>query len=391
MTPIGRGQRQLIIGDRKTGKTAVCVDTIINQKDAWATGDPEQQVRCIYVAIGQKGSTIAGIKTALVEAGAMDYTTIVAAPASDSAGFKWLAPYAGSAIGQHWMYQGKHVLIVFDDLTKQAEAYRTISLLLRRPPGREAYPGDVFYLHSRLLERCAKLSDELGAGSMTGLPIIETKANDVSAYIPTNVISITDGQCFLESDLFNQGVRPAVNVGISVSRVGGSAQVKGMKKVSGSLRLDLAQYRELEAFSAFASDLDAASKAQLDRGARLVELLKQGQYAPVPVEEQIVVIYLGSEGYMDSVPVGDVRRFEKELLEHLRRSDDDVLGEVRSTKVLDDDNIERLVRQVNDFKSQFTASDGSSVVVNEAEAETMDPDEVGQEQVSVTKPRPAGK
>ena len=389
MTPIGRGQRQLIIGDRKTGKTAVCVDTIINQKDAWATGDPEQQVRCIYVAIGQKGSTIAGIKTALVEAGAMDYTTIVAAPASDSAGFKWLAPYTGSAIGQHWMYQGKHVLIVFDDLTKQAEAYRTISLLLRRPPGREAYPGDVFYLHSRLLERCAKLSDELGAGSMTGLPIIETKANDVSAYIPTNVISITDGQCFLESDLFNQGVRPAVNVGISVSRVGGSAQVKGMKKVSGSLRLDLAQYRELEAFSAFASDLDAASKAQLDRGARLVELLKQGQYAPVPVEEQIVVIYLGSEGYMDSVPVGDVRRFEKELLEHLRRSDDDVLGEVRSTKVLSDDNIERLVKIVKDFTSRFTASDGSSVVVNEAEAETMDADEVGQEQVSVTKARPS--
>ena len=391
MTPIGRGQRQLIIGDRKTGKTAVCVDTIINQKDAWATGDPEQQVRCIYVAVGQKGSTIAGIKAVLVEAGAMEYTTIVAAPASDSAGFKWLAPYAGSAIGQHWMYEGKHVLIVFDDLTKQAEAYRTISLLLRRPPGREAYPGDVFYLHSRLLERCAKLSDDLGGGSMTGLPIIETKANDVSAYIPTNVISITDGQCFLESDLFNQGVRPAVNVGISVSRVGGSAQVKGMKKVSGSLRLDLAQYRELEAFSAFASDLDAASKAQLDRGARLVELLKQGQYAPVPVEEQIVVIYLGSEGYMDSVPVGDVRRFEKELLEHLRRSDDDVLGEVRSTKVLSDDNIERLVRQVNGFKSDFTASDGSSVVVNEAEAETMDASELGQEQVSVTKPRPSGK
>ena len=391
MTPIGRGQRQLIIGDRKTGKTAVCVDTIINQKDAWATGDPEQQVRCIYVAVGQKGSTIAGIKAVLVEAGAMEYTTIVAAPASDSAGFKWLAPYAGSAIGQHWMYEGKHVLIVFDDLTKQAEAYRTISLLLRRPPGREAYPGDVFYLHSRLLERCAKLSDDLGGGSMTGLPIIETKANDVSAYIPTNVISITDGQCFLESDLFNQGVRPAVNVGISVSRVGGSAQVKGMKKVSGSLRLDLAQYRELEAFSAFASDLDAASKAQLDRGARLVELLKQGQYAPVPVEEQIVVIYLGSEGYMDSVPVGDVRRFEKELLEHLRRSDDDVLGEVRSTKVLSDDNIERLVRQVNRFKSDFTASDGSSVVVNEAEAQTMDASELGQEQVSVTKPRPSGK
>jgi F-type H+-transporting ATPase subunit alpha len=390
MTPIGRGQRQLIIGDRKTGKTAVCVDTIINQKDAWATGDPEQQVRCIYVAIGQKGSTIAGVRTALEEAGAMEYTTIVAAPASDSAGFKWLAPYAGSAIGQHWMYQGKHVLIVFDDLTKQAEAYRTISLLLRRPPGREAYPGDVFYLHSRLLERCAKLSDELGAGSMTGLPIIETKANDVSAYIPTNVISITDGQCFLESDLFNQGVRPAINVGISVSRVGGSAQVKGMKKVSGSLRLDLSQYRELEAFSAFASDLDAASKAQLDRGSRLVELLKQGQYAPVPVQEQIVSIYLGGEGHLDSVPVADVRRFEKEFLEHLRRGRDDVLGEVRESKALTDDNIERLVRILNEFKSQFTASDGSSVVVNEAPAEAMDADEVSHESVKVTKHRPAG-
>ncbi len=391
MTPIGRGQRQLIIGDRKTGKTAVCVDTIINQKQAWATGDPEQQVRCIYVAIGQKGSTIAGVRTSLEEAGAMEYTTIVAAPASDSAGFKWLAPYAGSAIGQHWMYQGRHVLIVFDDLTKQAEAYRTISLLLRRPPGREAYPGDVFYLHSRLLERCAKLSDELGAGSMTGLPIIETKANDVSAFIPTNVISITDGQCFLESDLFNQGVRPAINVGISVSRVGGSAQVKGMKKVSGSLRLDLAQYRELEAFSAFASDLDAASKAQLDRGARLVELLKQGQYAPVPVEEQIVTIYLGSQGFFDSVPVADVRRFEKEILEHLRRGDDDVLGEIRQSKVLSDENIERLERIVNEFKRGFETSDGSSVVPNEAEAEAMDAGDVDQEKVTVTKSRPAGK
>jgi len=394
MTPIGRGQRQLIIGDRKTGKTAVCIDTIINQKDAWATGDPAQQVRCIYVAVGQKASTIAAVRVALQDAGAMEYTTIVAAPASDSAGFKWLAPYTGSAIGQHWMYDGKHVLIVFDDLTKQAEAYRTISLLLRRPPGREAYPGDVFYLHSRLLERCAKLSDELGSGSMTGLPIIETKANDVSAYIPTNVISITDGQCFLESDLFNQGVRPAINVGISVSRVGGSAQVKGMKKVSGSLRLDLAQYRELEAFSAFASDLDAASKSQLDRGARLVELLKQGQYAPVPVQEQIVTIYLGSEGHLDSVPVADVRRFEKELLEHLRRGRDDVLGDVRESKTLTDENIERLVKIVNDFKAEFTASDGSSVVVNEAEAEAMDSDEVGHESVKVTKnrsgARPAG-
>src|SRR3712207_5305272 len=281
MTPIGRGQRQLIIGDRKTGKTAVCIDTIINQKKAWESGDPKQQVRCVYVAIGQKGSTIAGVKAALEEAGALEYTTIVAAPASDSAGFKWLAPYTGSAIGQHWMYQGKHVLIVFDDLTKQAEAYRAISLLLRRPPGREAYPGDVFYLHSRLLERCAKLSEELGGGSMTGLPLIETKANDVAAYIPTNVISITDGQCFLESDLFNSGVRPAINVGVSVSRVGGAAQIKAMKEVAGSLRLDLSQYRELEAFAAFGTEsLDAASKAQLERGARLVELLKQPQYTP---------------------------------------------------------------------------------------------------------------
>ena len=259
-TPIGRGQRQLIIGDRKTGKTAICVDTILNQRQNWESGDPKQQVRCVYVAIGQKGTTIASVHNALEEGGAMDYTTIVAAPASDSAGFKWLAPYTGSAIGQHWMYDGKHVLIVFDDLSKQAEAYRAISLLLRRPPGREAYPGDVFYLHSRLLERCAKLSDELGAGSMTGLPIIETKANDISAYIPTNVISITDGQCFLESDLFNQGVRPAINVGVSVSRVGGAAQIKAMKEVAGSLRLDLSQYRELEAFAAFASDLDENSR-----------------------------------------------------------------------------------------------------------------------------------
>ena len=321
MTPIGRGQRQLIIGDRKTGKTAVCIDTIINQRQNWETGDPKQQVRCIYVAIGQKGSTIAGIRASLEEAGALEYTTIVAAPASDPAGFKWLAPYTGSAIGQHWMYQGNHVLIVFDDLSKQAEAYRAISLLLRRPPGREAYPGDVFYLHSRLLERCAKLSDELGGGSMTGLPIIETKANDVSAYIPTNVISITDGQVFLESDLFNQGVRPAINVGISVSRVGGDAQIKAMKQVSGSLRLDLSQYRELEAFAAFGSDLDAASAAALGRGERLVELLKQSQYSPYPVEDEVVSIWLGTSGQLDSVPVGDVRRFEREFLDHLRRSE----------------------------------------------------------------------
>src|ERR687884_1087572 len=292
MTPIGRGQRQLIIGDRQTGKSAIALDTIINQKDNWASGDPKLQVRCIYVAIGQKGSTIAGVRGTLEANGALEYTTIVAAPASDPAGFKYLAPYTGSAIGQHWMYQGKHVLIVFDDLSKQAEAYRAISLLLRRPPGREAYPGDVFYLHSRLLERCAKLSDELGGGSLTGLPIIETRANDISAYIPTNVISITDGQCFFESDLFNQGVRPAINVGVSVSRVGGAAQIKAMRSVGGTLRLELSQYRELESFAAFgAENLDATSRRQLERGARLTELLKQGLHEPVPVEEQVVAIF----------------------------------------------------------------------------------------------------
>ncbi|QYN34665.1 F0F1 ATP synthase subunit alpha [Pseudonocardia sp. DSM 110487] len=389
MTPIGRGQRQLIIGDRKTGKTAVCVDTIINQKQNWATGDPKQQVRCIYVAIGQKGSTIAGIRQSLEDAGALDYTTIVAAPASDPAGYKWLAPYTGSALGQHWMYQGKHVLIVFDDLSKQAEAYRAISLLLRRPPGREAYPGDVFYLHSRLLERCAKLSDELGAGSMTGLPIIETKANDVSAYIPTNVISITDGQCFLESDLFNQGVRPAINVGISVSRVGGSAQVRAMRSVSGSLRLDLSQYRELEAFAAFGSDLDAASAAALGRGARLVELLKQAQYQPFPVEEQVVSIFLGTRGYLDSVPVADVRRFETDFLDHVRRNHDGIFGEIRDTGKLSDELADRIAEVVKGFKQEFTATDGSSVVPKEAAAEALDEDEVDRDTVKVNKPAPA--
>ncbi|MFD1149564.1 F0F1 ATP synthase subunit alpha [Saccharothrix hoggarensis] len=389
MTPIGRGQRQLIIGDRKTGKTAVCIDTIINQKKAWDSGDPQQQVRCVYVAIGQKGSTIAGVKAALEEAGALEYTTIVAAPASDSAGFKWLAPYTGSAIGQHWMYQGKHVLIIFDDLTKQAEAYRAISLLLRRPPGREAYPGDVFYLHSRLLERCAKLSDDMGGGSMTGLPIIETKANDVSAYIPTNVISITDGQCFLESDLFNAGVRPAVNVGISVSRVGGAAQIKAMKTVAGSLRLDLSQFRELEAFSAFASDLDAASRAQLERGARLVELLKQGQYSPVPVEEQVVSIYLGTNGYYDDVPVGDVRRFESEFLDHVRRSHDVILSDIRESKKLSEDTEKGIVDAVTAFKQQFSAT--GSTTVNDVPAAAMDADKVGQESVKVHRPAPAEK
>ena len=282
ITPIGRGQRELIIGDRQTGKTAIAIDAIINQRENWESGDPARQVKCIYVAVGQKGSTTAQVKQSLEDAGAMQYTTIVSSPASDPSGYKYIAPYTGSAIGQHWMYQGQSVLIVFDDLSKQAAAYRTISLLLRRPPGREAYPGDVFYLHSRLLERCAKLSKEMGNGSLTGLPIVETQANDISAYIPTNVISITDGQIFLETDLFNSGVRPAINVGRSVSRVGGDAQIKAMKTVAGGLKLALSQYRDLEAFASFASDLDAASRAQLDRGARLVELLKQPQYSPLP-------------------------------------------------------------------------------------------------------------
>jgi len=390
-TPIGRGQRQLIIGDRKTGKTAVCVDTILNQRENWETGDPKQQVRCVYVAIGQKGTTIASVKRALEEGGAMEYTTIVAAPASDPAGFKWLAPYTGPAIGQHWMYEGKHVLIVFDDLSKQADAYRAISLLLRRPPGREAFPGDVFYLHSRLLERCAKLSDELGGGSMTGLPIIETKANDISAFIPTNVISITDGQCFLESDLFNQGVRPAINVGVSVSRVGGAAQIKAMKEVAGSLRLDLSQYRELEAFAAFASDLDPTSKAQLERGARLVELLKQAQFSPMSVEDQVVAIFLGTKGHLDSVPVEDVQRFETEFLEHVSASHGDILKDIRETKKFPEEAEEKLVAVVNDFKKGFAATDGSSVVVKEAETEAMDPDDVEKESVKVRKPAPKKK
>ena len=390
MTPIGRGQRQLIIGDRKTGKTAVCVDTILNQRKNWESGDPASQVRCVYVAIGQKGTTIASVRRALEEGGAMDYTTIVAAPASDSAGFKWLAPYTGSAIAQHWMYNGKHVLIVFDDLTKQAEAYRAISLLLRRPPGREAYPGDVFYLHSRLLERCAKLSDELGGGSMTGLPIIETKANDISAYIPTNVISITDGQCFLETDLFNQGVRPAINVGVSVSRVGGAAQIKAMKEVAGSLRLDLSQYRELEAFAAFASDLDATSKAQLERGARLVELLKQPQYSPMPVEEQVVSMFLGTGGHLDSVPVEDVGRFETELLDHIRASEGEILSDIRESKKLSDETTDKLTEVIKQFKKGFAATGGASVVPDE-HVEALDEEKLGKEAVQVHKPAPKKK
>jgi F-type H+/Na+-transporting ATPase subunit alpha len=381
MIPIGRGQRQLIIGDRQTGKTAIAIDTIINQRANWESGDVNKQVRCIYVAIGQKGSTIAGIKGALEEAGAMEYTTIVAAPASDAAGFKYLAPYTGSAIGQHWMYAGKHVLIVFDDLSKQAEAYRAVSLLLRRPPGREAYPGDVFYLHSRLLERCAKLSDELGAGSMTGLPIIETKANDVSAYIPTNVISITDGQIFLQSDLFNANQRPAVDVGISVSRVGGDAQVKSIKKVSGTLKLELAQYRALEAFALFASDLDAASRRQLARGARLTELLKQPQYSPYPVEDQVVSIWAGTNGKLDEVPVEDVLRFERELLDHLARNTQ-VLTTLRDTNVLDNATVETLEAEIDRFKLEFQTGEGKSLAsVGKEQFEAIAEEDVNQEKI----------
>ena len=386
MTPIGRGQRQLIIGDRQTGKTTVAIDTILNQKANWESGDPAQQVRCIYVAIGQKGSTIAAVRSVLDEAGAMAYTTIVAAPASDPAGFKYLAPYTGSAIGQHWMYAGKHVLIVFDDLSKQAEAYRAVSLLLRRPPGREAYPGDVFYLHSRLLERCAKLSDELGGGSMTGLPIIETKGDDISAYIPTNVISITDGQIFFATGLFNSGVRPAINVGTSVSRVGGNAQIKAMKDVAGRLRLDLAQYRELEAFSAFASDLDAASRAQLERGARMVELLKQPQYSPYSVQEQVISVWAGTTGGLDDVPTVDVRRFEREFLDYLGREHQDVLAGIVETKKLSDEAVETLKGALRDQKRQFQTTDGTPIGAEHAEA--LDKADQGQEKVTRVRPQP---
>ena len=387
MTPIGRGQRQLIIGDRQTGKTAVALDAIINQRENWRSGDPKLQVKCIYVAIGQKGSTIAELVARLEESGALEYTTVVAAPASQPAGLKYLAPYTGSAIGQHWMYQGQHVLIVFDDLSKQADAYRAISLLLRRPPGREAYPGDVFYLHSRLLERCAKLSDELGAGSMTGLPIVETKGNDVSAFIPTNVISITDGQIFLQSDLFNSGVRPAINVGISVSRVGGNAQIKAMKSVSGRLRLDLAQYRELEAFSAFASDLDKASKAQLERGQRLVELLKQGQFSPYPVERQVVSIWAGTNGYLDIVPVADVRRFEAEFLDFVGRSHQGIYDAITQSGKLGDDTIEQLKAAIAEFAKQFQVADGTPLIKDEP-VDPMDKGTEGQEKIKAHRPKP---
>ena len=357
MIPIGRGQRQLIIGDRQTGKTALAIDAILNQKSNWETGDPQKQVRCIYVAIGQKGSTIASVRSTLERHGAMEYTTIVASPASDPAGFKYLAPYTGSAIGQHWMYEGKHVLIVFDDLSKQAEAYRAVSLLLRRPPGREAYPGDVFYLHSRLLERCAKLSDELGGGSMTGLPLIETKANDVSAYIPTNVISITDGQIFLQSDLFNSNQRPAVDVGISVSRVGGDAQIKAMKKVAGTLKITLAQDRAQAAFAMFASDLDATTRQQLTRGERLMELLKQPQATPFAAEEQVVSVWAGTTGYLDDIPIELVHSFEAGLLDYVKHNTK-VIETLENTGILDDKTENELLLAVEDFHYSFLMSEG---------------------------------
>ena len=382
MTPIGRGQRQLIIGDRKTGKTAIALDAIINQRRNWESGDPKKQVRCIYVAIGQKGSTIAEVRSTLERAGALEYTTIVHSPASDPAGFKYIAPYTGSAIGQHWMYQGKHVLIVFDDLTKQAEAYRAMSLLLRRPPGREAYPGDVFYLHSRLLERCAKLSDELGAGSMTGLPIIETKANDVSAYIPTNVISITDGQLFLQSDLFNANQRPAIDVGISVSRVGGAAQVKAMKDVAGTLKIGLAQYRDMQAFAMFASDLDATSRRQLERGARLTELLRQPQYSPYPVEEQVVSVWAGLNGLLDDVPVVDVLRFETEMLENLRGTTP-ILTTIAETLKFDADTQAATKAAIDAFKEQFRTSDGKPLLDNQPQV-PVEAKDIHQEEIIVT-------
>jgi F-type H+-transporting ATPase subunit alpha len=351
MIPIGRGQRELIIGDRQTGKTAIAIDTIINQRELWGSN---KQVKCIYVAIGQKASTVAEVVNALEANNALEYTVVVNAPASDPAPFQYLAPYAGCAMGQHWMETGEHALIIYDDLSKQAIAYRQLSLLLRRPPGREAYPGDVFYLHSRLLERAAKLSDENGGGSLTALPIIETKGGDVSAYIPTNVISITDGQIFLESDLFFSGVRPAINVGISVSRVGGNAQIKAMKQVAGRLRLDLAQFRELEAFAEFGSDLDKASQAQLDRGARIVEVLKQRQFTPYPVEEQVMSIWAATNGFLDDLPVERVQEFEAGLLDHLRSRHSGIGETIRDTGKLEDDTIEQLRTAVKAFKEGYT-------------------------------------
>ncbi len=374
MTPIGRGQRELIIGDRKTGKTSVVIDTIINQRGLG--------VKCIYVAIGQKNSSVAQTVATLAEHDALEYTVVVVASAGDPAPFKYLAPYAGCAIGQHWMENGEHALVVYDDLSKQAEAYRQVSLLLRRPPGREAYPGDVFYLHSRLLERCAKLSDAKGGGSMTGLPIIETKAGDVSAYIPTNVISITDGQIYLQSDLFNANVRPAIDVGVSVSRVGGAAQIKAMKSVAGRLKLDLAQFRAMEAFAMFASDLDPASRAQLAKGARLIELLKQKQASPMPVEEQVVVIWAGTTGQLDDIAVPDVKAFEGQFLDHLRRENAGLLSAIRESKKFDDDTEAGVLAAIDAFKVQFLAGGKDSVPVgHEPEAAPLPEDEVEQVQI----------
>lgn len=383
MVPIGRGQRQLIIGDRQTGKTAIALDAIINQKANWESGDPTKQVRCIYVAIGQKGSTIASVKVSLEENDAMKYTTIVAAPASDSAGFKYIAPYTGSAIGQYWMYNGKHVLIIFDDLSKQAEAYRAISLLLRRPPGREAYPGDVFYLHSRLLERCAKLSDDMGGGSMTGLPIIETKANDISAYIPTNVISITDGQIFLQSDLFNANQRPAIDVGQSVSRVGGAAQTKALKKVSGTLKISLARYRDLQGFAMFASDLDPATKAELTRGAHLMELLKQPQFHPVAMEKQVVSIWAGTHGKLDDLDIEDVLPFESQLHDYLEHNTD-ILDIIRETSNFTSDTEKALDEAIEDFRKTFIMHDGKPLVVPTG-VNAEEPESIQQEKLVVGK------
>ena len=359
MTPIGRGQRQLIIGDRQTGKTAIAIDTIIAQRDNWASGDPKKQVRCIYVAVGQKASTVAEVVSGLEENGALEYTVIVNASASDPAAFRYIAPYTGAALGAHWMYESVHALAVYDDLSKQADAYRTLSLVLRRPPGREAYPGDVFYLHSRLLERAAKLSDELGGGSLTALPIVETKGNDVSAYIPTNVISITDGQIYLEPDLFFAGVRPAINVGISVSRVGGNAQIKGMKKISGRLRIDLAQYRALEAFAQFGSELDAASQKQLARGARVVEILKQPQYAPVSVDREVVAIWVATGGHLDTLPVEDAKRFVDEFTD-LVAARTGVLDAIRESGELSEESEQQLQQSMSDFKDVFQTSGGES-------------------------------
>jgi F-type H+-transporting ATPase subunit alpha len=377
MTNIGRGQRELIIGDQKTGKSSICLDTIINQRQHWGS---DKQVKCIYVAIGQKASTVREFVGALEEHGALDYTVVINAPADLPAPFKYIAPYAGSALGQHWMYKGEHALIIFDDLSKQAEAYREISLLLRRPAGREAYPGDVFYLHSRLLERCAKLADDLGGGSLTGLPIIETKGNDISAYIPTNVISITDGQIYLEPDLFNAGVRPAVNVGTSVSRVGGSAQIKAMRKVAGTLRIDLAQFRALEAFALFASDLDKASRDQLERGARMVELLKQPNFEPVPIERQVISIWAGTNGYLDDVQVDDVRRFEAELLEHVDANHPQIGEHIREQGDLPDEVEQRLTDAIKEFRRRFRPSEGAPPL-REAAAEAMEEEAIEQEGV----------